>query len=146
MNEFLAVAVLLGFLLLFAGSWVAVCLLISRIGGWSGLAECYPAAGAPTGRVFRMQSASFGAGNYSGCLTITASPAGLHFSVIAPFRAGHRPIFLPTSAIRRPRVRKFLWNKWVEFETGETRLVKIKLGRKIFEAHRPLQESELREG
>ncbi|WP_193214079.1 hypothetical protein [Luteolibacter marinus] len=138
MKELLGVAALIGFMLVFVGMWVGVCLLISRIGGWSTVAARYPADAVPAGETFRMQSASFGGANYSSCLTITASPAGLHLEVLVPFRPGHRPIFLPAAVIKRAKIRKILWTRMVQFEVGEPSLATLTVGKKVFEAHRPV--------
>jgi hypothetical protein len=49
-------------LIFFGGMWTLIPWLLSRIGGWSRLAERFPAPEEPEGRRFRSQSARIGVG------------------------------------------------------------------------------------
>ena len=70
------------------------------MGGWGALARCYPDEASSEGIRFRFQSVQFGWVTYNNCVNVTVSPAGLRFSVFAPFRIGHRPICVPWRDIR----------------------------------------------
>ncbi len=83
----------------FVGMWVGVCSLLSEMGGWRTLARHYGASSPFPGKRFRFRSARLGGVNYNSCLTFEAGPAGLHISVLAPFRVGHPPLLVPWSDI-----------------------------------------------
>jgi hypothetical protein len=60
-------------LLFFGGMWTLIPWLLSRVGGWSRLAERFPAPAQPDGKRFRSQSGRLGLVNYNHCLTIYIS-------------------------------------------------------------------------
>ena len=79
--------------------WVIVCVVISRLGGWSQLAGAYqdalPVTPAPIRR-WRMRSARMRWGtNYNGILNIGVDTQGLRLSVFFLFRPAHPPLFIP---------------------------------------------------
>jgi hypothetical protein len=85
----------------FIGLWFGISYLLSATGGWRALARCYPdEASSSEGQRFRFQSAQVGWVNYNNCVNVIVSPTGLRLSVFAPFRFGHRPIFIPWRDIR----------------------------------------------
>lgn len=97
-----------GFLICFGVLWSSIVFLISRLGGWAGLARQYPATDlttesateSATGKTFRWRSASFGwFSSYRNCLTVTVSLAGLHLRPMIAFRIGHQPMLIPWGAI-----------------------------------------------
>ncbi len=88
------------FFIIFPLFWSAIVWLISRVSGWASLARQYPADGLIDGDVFRWCSARIRfLSSYSNCLTVTVSPAGIHMQPMLFFRIGHKPLFLPWSAI-----------------------------------------------
>jgi hypothetical protein len=77
----------------FVGTWVAVSLLISRIGGWSTLSDYYRCAGPFSGQMIRMQSASFRVFcGYNHCLNFGVNAEGLYLAPLWLFRAFHPPL------------------------------------------------------
>jgi hypothetical protein len=87
--------ILAAFVIGFPSLWVAVSLLLSRVGGWAQLAERYPVTSPCEGPTFYMQSGSVGLVNYKSCLTLRICATGLRLSVLFPFRVGHPPILIP---------------------------------------------------
>jgi hypothetical protein len=80
--------------------WLAVCFLISWLGGWRLLARYYEAHEPFTGQRFWCRSGQLNHfTNYNGCLHLGAGPQGLHLSVLFLFAAGHRPLLIPWSDI-----------------------------------------------
>jgi hypothetical protein len=75
--------------------WGGTLLLLSYIGGWSRLAEHYRSDRSEWGKMFYLRSARVGWVGYGSCLTFGVSGAGLHMSVLFPFRVGHPPLFIP---------------------------------------------------
>jgi len=102
---------LIGLAIFFPLFWLAVVWLISRLTGWSRLAEVFAAARPPTGEVFSWVSGRFGFGsNYSNCLTVTVSHHGIHIQPFLPFRLSHRPLFIPWAAVREMQQDRFFFN------------------------------------
>lgn len=97
------------FVAAFAALWLTIFKVVAHWGGWRDLSATYPSQGEPTGERFRMRSFQLRAGcNYNNCVTLVASPAGLHISMPLPFRFAHPPIFLPWSEIRAERKKVWL--------------------------------------
>ena len=126
------------FLLLFAGMWCVISLIIS-FGGWNRLAVQFRAPAdpaGPQGRRFGMQSGKIGWATYSNCLTIHASPEGLRIAVWPIFRIGHPPLFIPWQAIQNPVTRRFLWIETITFEVaslpGYPPIARLQLPSKVF--------------
>lgn len=84
----------------FVVMWVATCILIARLGGWSGLAAAYRAAEPFRGRLWRFKSGALRRfTGYNNCLTVGASEEGLYLAVLFLFRVGHPPLFIPWADI-----------------------------------------------
>jgi hypothetical protein len=128
------------FLVCFGGFWCFVTLLLSRVGGWSRLAERFPAPEQPEGRRFRSQSARLGLVNYNRCLTITISKAGLCLSMTPIFRVGHRPILIPWKEIHDVGTQKILWAEFVSFQVGSPTMAKLRLPKATFDEARSFLE------
>lgn len=77
------------------GLWVAVCFLLSIIGGWSRLAEHYRSQSDFSGTKWQLQSGRLGLTNYGNSLTIGANDDGLYLAVFPLFRVGHPPLWIP---------------------------------------------------
>jgi hypothetical protein len=93
--------------------WVGVMALLSRVGGWSELAETHPSRDHPIDEVFRFASLGLGAGwfpvNYSRCLSVSVGPEGFGVSLWIPFRPFHPNIFIPWRAVESCRAEKFFF-------------------------------------
>ncbi|MCP5537419.1 MAG: hypothetical protein H7A51_14450 [Akkermansiaceae bacterium] len=124
----------LGGILTFIGFWCFVCWMISVLGGWGRMAARFPRTLAPTGQRFDMQSGSVGLANYNNCLTIHVSGAGIDFAVWPIFRMGHKPVFIPWQELNHPRVKQFLWYKYVRIDVGSPKLATITVSEKVFSA------------
>lgn len=86
--------------------WFVVMYAVSRLGGWSRLAEHYRETSPHEGRKIRFQSASMRwMMGYNNCLTFGPGRDGLHISVLLPMRIGHPSLMVPweeISATPRP--------------------------------------------
>ncbi len=97
-----------GFAIGFPLFWMSIVYLISRIGGWSELAARFGYDGLAEGEVFKWCSARLRVlCNYSNCLRITVSDAGIHIRTVIFFKVGHRPLFIPWTAVHDLRVGRF---------------------------------------
>lgn len=113
-----------GFVLVFGLIWIGVLTLLSRMGGWHGLAKEFPATGriqGPDSIMHRWCSARLSLFvNYNNCLTLIVSERGLYMRTNIFLRYAHRPLLIPREAI-------------VDFSAGSTllfRSTKITLNRK----------------
>lgn len=113
--------------------WCGVCVLIAKVGGWSSLATKFRATEMPSGEKFRFCAAKFGFASYNGILTAIKSDAGLHLSVLAPWRLGHPALFIPWAEMRNPRIRKLLMRRWVIVDVSATEMVDVRLPEKLIE-------------
>ncbi len=107
--------------------------LLSRLGGWSRLAETFPPHSLPYGRKMWV-AARVGWVNYNGCLRVWVAPEGLFLSLMWPFSIFHKPLFIPWSAIRNREDRKMLWVRTTRFDIGDPRIATMQLPTKVFEA------------
>ncbi len=128
------------FLVFFSGLWCAISLILSRAGGWSRLAERFPAPVQPVGRRFSFQNGRVGLVNYNHCLTINISKAGLYLSMTPLFRVGHGPVLIPWKEIHDAETQRILWTDYVSFQIGFPAITKLRLSKRMFDEARPLLE------
>jgi hypothetical protein len=127
-------------ILFFGGLWCGISLLLSRVGGWSGLAERFPAPEQPEGKRFRSQSGRLGLVNYNRCLTIYISKGGLYLSMTPLFRVGHRPMLIPWKEIHDVETQQVLWAEFVSFQIGSPTMATLRLSKTMFDQARSLLE------
>lgn len=131
---YLALALIPG---LFAGLLVA----IAKIGGWSRLAQTFPAGVEPDdGICFRGQFLGIGWCDYNGCVRIRVCVAGIYLAV-SPIIVGHAPVLLPWSAMRfvEERRRRFLSVAFIE--VGQPTIARLRLPLRVIDAARELPSS-----
>ena len=92
-----------GFVLVFGLIWMGVLTLLSRMGGWHGLAREFPATGRiqdTNSKMHRWCSARMSfLVNYNNCLTLIVGDRGLYMRTNIFLRFAHRPILIPRDAI-----------------------------------------------
>ena len=102
------VAVIVVFVLsVFGGIWYSVVTALSKIGGWSSMANHFPAAGSvaanwpPPGDEYRFLSMTGSWGvSYKSCVTIVVSEEGLFLRPLYPFfQFSHPPLHVPWVAM-----------------------------------------------
>lgn len=119
--------------LVFPFLWLGMCNLLSRLAGWHRLAERYAATLPPVGRRFWIESGKFGWVSYNSCLTIHATPEGLHLAVWLPFRFGHPPLLIPWRELRNVGSRTvWLCGEWLKLEVGSPSIATLELSKKVF--------------
>ncbi|HEU4884733.1 MAG TPA: hypothetical protein VFT45_20925 [Longimicrobium sp.] len=106
------------FPIFFAAMWFGITGALGALGGWGELARLYrePAdmVRAPVQR-FSMGSVDLRRGtfslpmNYSNCVVVEISAAGLHLRTWLPFRFRHPPLLIPWSAMERVQTGTFLF-------------------------------------
>jgi len=76
--------------------WVFVSVLISRVSGWSTLAEVYSFNGTFEGKRWRFVSARMRwMMGYNNALTVGSDTKGLYLAMFVLLRPGHRALFIP---------------------------------------------------
>lgn len=105
------------------GFWWALMFLISRVSGWSALAEVYQSDGDDDGPKLRRQSLMLMRGripaSYNNAVTIGADSMSLRLSVMLFFRPFHEPLKIPFSDLVATRRRVLLLDG---FELSSTRV------------------------
>jgi len=100
------------FLLCFAVLWLTVTAVLSKVSGWSKLAQRFAAHGAPGGEHFRFVSGAIGASGlpvgYRNCLILDVAGEGLGLSLLFLFRFLSPPLFIPWHEIESIGERR-LW-------------------------------------
>lgn len=97
-----------GFAIVFPLFWMAILHLLSRIGGWAELARRFGSDAPAKGQVFKWCSARLRIFcNYSNCLRITVSDAGIHIRTLIFFKVAHPPLFIPWRAVHDLKVRRY---------------------------------------
>lgn len=87
------------FLVVFPVFWSGVCVLISFVTGWRGLAADYRGRlDAVDGRV-SMSSGRMGIGNYNNVLNVAVGPRGMELSVFPLLAVGSPPLAIPWSDV-----------------------------------------------
>ena len=97
------------FLVSFLAVMFYLMVVVGWLSGWSRLARTYRAEAKPTGEAIRFQSARLGWVDYSGCVTFVPTESGLHISMLPPFGPGHRPLFVPWSAMTHVKSHDKKW-------------------------------------
>jgi len=91
------------FFALFVGGWLAICCLLSVIGGWHPLAKKYRSTTSSSGKLFAFASLGLGRGfgpvSYRSCLFVRFDSAGIALSVFPLFRFFHPRLFIPWSGV-----------------------------------------------
>ena len=85
----------------------------------------------PRGVQFAGQSGSIGGVSYRNLLNVNVAKDGLFLTVPVLFTIGHKPLFIPLSAIKDRKTVKFLWHEAISFQVGPR--IKISLPSAIFE-------------
>jgi hypothetical protein len=127
------VALVTGLLVAIPAFWCLVVLALSYVSGWQKLAASYLARETPRGTRFSGQSGSVGSVSYRSCLTVHVAPDGLFLATPFFFRFAHKPLFIPWSAIRNQKRKKFLWHEAMSFEVGPAPAASLRLPTRIFE-------------
>src|SRR5690348_17350056 len=84
------------FSLYFVTFWLAVCAIISFVGGWSALARRFRLRQPFVGSQWSGQSGHMRwIASYGNCLTLGCNPGGLHLSIMLLFRFRHPPLLIP---------------------------------------------------
>jgi hypothetical protein len=115
----------------FVFGWLLVMFVLSYIGGWSTLAKRYRVRSEYAGPRWPRQSGKMRWGaNYSGCLTLGASPEGLYLAMMWLFSFRHPPLLIPWQQIEVTR-EKVWWWEFVRFRLGREEGIPLRVRAKI---------------
>ena len=131
----------LAFILLFAGLWLGVTLLLSYISGWAFLAKHYRAARPFAGRYERIRSSQMGPlgpfGGARNALYLGVDPDGLHLRMFILFRLNCRDLFIPWREITVSRGKSFFL-EYIEFHFLRAPKIGVRIHGKAGEVIRAL--------
>ncbi len=127
---FLALAALIIILFLLLGLFLLPRLmkgLSGRGGGWSSLAEAFPALASPEGTLSVRQTIQVGRVVYKRCATVGITPQGLYLEVRIPFFSRLKPLLIPWEKINGLREGNLHWKKTVIFSLGDPEIGTVAL-------------------
>ncbi len=123
--------------LFFVTIWCTVCFVLSRVSGWSLLANRFRTDSRFSGRIWGWQSARMRWGcNYNNCLTFGSDPSGLYLSIMFLFRLGSPSLLIPWPEVTVWSRRKFLFFRFVELRLGREEQVPLMMREKLADALR----------
>jgi hypothetical protein len=111
----------------FLAMWCGGCLVLSKLGGWSSLAERFPARFTPPGEKFIFAAARIGGVRYRGIITAIKAEDGLFLSVFKPWRFGHPPILIPWVELKNFRPQRLWGTDWVDVCVSTRRTIQLRL-------------------
>ena len=125
---------------MFIATWIATGWFVSRLSGWSILAQYYRTTEHSPPGAQRMKSGVMRKGmRYNNALTIGAEPRGLYVAMPALFRIGHPRLLIPWSDIST-QPRQGFFGPWIRFAfrsaPGVYLDLKETLGREMLSARR----------
>jgi len=128
------------FLIGFVALWVVVAVVLGLIGGWRELARRYRSQLPFSGHKWYFRSATMNIFvRYNRMLTVGVNPAGLYLAVMALFRPGHPPLFIPWHDITMTSEQKFAAT-FIVFKfsgaPGVTLRMRERFGREMLETAR----------
>jgi hypothetical protein len=95
-----------------------ILLLLSKVGGWSALAERYRTDRPFQGSVWKYQFGFLGSVRYNGALTVGSGSEGFYLAVFFFLRPFHPPLLIPWSEVSFGRRKAILFGELVEFRLG----------------------------
>lgn len=129
------------FVPVFIAGWLAICCLLSLIGGWHALAKRYRNSLSPPGKLFSFASLGLGAGlvpvSYRSCLFVRLGSTGISLSVFPFFRFFHPKLFIPWSAVSECKRERFWFMNCTALYLSEPQIRLLfygRVGRDIYEA------------
>jgi hypothetical protein len=107
----------------FVGMWLFATTMIGVLSGWNALGDRFPDRDSDNLLRLRWQSGRMGrfmgGANFGGCLTLTATTAGLRIAIWRPLGPFQSPFLVPWERIR-PEPAKELFTPAVRLHFGET--------------------------
>jgi len=92
--------------------WLVASYTISKISGWSRLAEKYQTSEKPESKVMQAVQAQWGSFMIAGNIyTIACNSEGMYLGVLFPFRFGHPPLLIPWYDIKTSKVGGLIKNR-----------------------------------
>jgi hypothetical protein len=80
--------------------WSGICLLLTTVSGWRGLASRYAGRFASAERSVGMGSGRMGVVSFRNVLNVSAGPEGVELALLRIFAIGAPPLAIPWSAVR----------------------------------------------
>jgi hypothetical protein len=120
------------FVVFFTTLWCSIVFILSLAGGWRALGKRYAAKDMEVaGQRWEMQRGAMRVVvGYNHILTIVANTRGIYLSVMALFRIGHPPLFIPWEHIEI-RESPGIWGPRVQFTFTQVPGTNLTVSRKL---------------
>src|SRR5574341_401922 len=99
--------------------------VLSKLGGWSALAERYRTDRPFQGTLWNFQFGFLGSVRYNGALTVGSGSEGLYLAVFPFLRPFHPPLLIPWHEVALGRRKKTIFQELVEFRLGPEPLASL---------------------
>ena len=120
------------YIVFFIMVWMAVCKLISAVGGWNILSRDYRANSAFDGKKIWLKSVGLRRWtNYNNCITVGGDKYGLYLAVLPIFRVGHPPLFFPWADISTEAGSRRFFGEFVRLKFTKQPDVPVILSQKL---------------
>ena len=120
------------YIVFFIMVWMAVCKLISAVGGWNILSRDYRANSAFDGKKMWLKSVGLRRWtNYNNCITVGADKYGLYLAVLPIFWVGHPPLFFPWADISTEAGSRRFFGEFVRLKFTKQPDVPVILSQKL---------------
>jgi hypothetical protein len=100
----------------FVAAWFGITGLLAQLGGWASLARRFRASMPAGGERFRFASGSMGGRflpvNYGGCLFVVVGEAGIHLSLLFPFRFRSPALFIPWAEVESVQEKRLIFGTY----------------------------------
>jgi hypothetical protein len=107
----------LWFILLFAGMWLLITGVLSRVSGWASLAAQFRATQPASGENFRFVSGAVGKKGfpvgYRNCLSVSVGERGFGLAMLFLFRFQSPALFIPWSQVESIAEKKIFFVRYV---------------------------------
>lgn len=115
------------FIILIPVVWCLLAWLMSRLSGWSRLAQHYRSPPSISGESARMRSGRIGVVNYHSLLSFRVNDDGLRIAVALPLRLGHPPLFIPWNQFHHITEDPIMYSHKIKTSVGQPTLVRMTL-------------------
>jgi hypothetical protein len=115
------------FITLIPAMWCFLAWLMSRLSGWSRLAQHYRSPRNINGESARMRSGRIGVVNYHSLLSLRVNDDGLRIAVALPLRLGHPPLFIPWNQFHQIAEDPIMYSHKIKASVGQPTLVRMTL-------------------
>jgi hypothetical protein len=113
------------FIAIIPAMWCFLLWVLSRLSGWSRLAQRYRAPATVVGESAHMRTGGFGVVNYHSCLCFRVNDDGIRIAVAFPLRLCHPPLFIRWDQFQQIAADPILYSHKVKMSIGRPAIASL---------------------